>query len=276
MRELGGQSQARVKSGLWFVVALAGPALVALGLRQVERAVLFPAPPVPRESPMPGDGARHTWLDTPGGRVEAFLLPGRIAEGRTRQPLVIYAHGNGELIDSWLGQFDPLRAQGLSVLLVEYPGYGRSSGSPSRSSIQQVFAAAYDWALTEPEVDPRRIVGYGRSLGGGAVCALGRVRPLAALVLESTFTSIRDVATDAFGVPGFVVWNEFDNLEFVRGYESPVLVLHGEQDRSIPVAHARRIAATAPAAEIEILQCGHNDCPRPWARIVAFLAEHGI
>ena len=264
-----------MRGALWFAGALVGVGLAALALRSLERSMLFPAPPFPHESPAVGDGVLHAWLDTPGGRVEAFLLPGRVPAGE-ETPLVVYAHGNGELIDSWLDAFEPLRARGISVLLAEYPGYGRSSGSPARASIQQALASAYDWALAQPQIDPRRVVGHGRSLGGGAICELARVRPLAALVLESTFTSIRDVATDTVGVPGFLVFNEFDNLDFVRGYEGPVLVLHGEQDQSIPVAHARRLAATAADSELEIAACGHNDCPRPSDRILAFLAKHGV
>jgi len=264
-----------MKGALWLAGALAGIALAAFALRSVERGMLFPAPPAPPESPALGDGILHAWLDTAGGRVEAFLLPGRIDPG-SRGPLVVYAHGNGELVDSWLGAFEELRASGISVLLAEYPGYGRSGGTPSRSSIEQTMAAAYDWALLQTFVDPQRVVGHGRSLGGGAVCALGRVRPLAALVLESTFTRIRDVATDTLGVPGFLVWNEFDNLEFVRGYAGPILVLHGEGDRSIPVSHAHRLAEQAATSELEILPCGHNDCPSPSKRIESFLSAHDL
>jgi fermentation-respiration switch protein FrsA (DUF1100 family) len=189
--------------------------------------------------------------------------------------LVVYAHGNGELVDFWLSEFSPLRSEGVSVLLVEYPGYGRSSGTPSESSIQQALAAGYDWAQAKPGIDPNRIVGYGRSLGGGAICALGRVRSLAALVLESTFTSIQDMAAERFGVPRVLVRNGFENLAFVGNYRSPILLLHGEDDQLVPVSQARRLAAAAPGAELDIERCGHG-CSGQWPVVLAFLRKHGL
>lgn len=216
----------------------------------------------------------HTWLETPGGRVEAFFLsPEPPVEGS--RPLVVYAHGNGELVDFWIPEFAPLRSAGVSVLLVEYPGYGRSSGQPSESSIQDALAAGYDWARAQPGVDPTRIVGYGRSLGGGAICALGRVRSLAALVLESTFTSIQDMATERFGVPRFLAPSGFENLAFVSSYGSPILLLHGEDDQLVPPSQARRLAAAAAGAELELEKCGHG-CSGQWPVVLAFLSKHGL
>jgi fermentation-respiration switch protein FrsA (DUF1100 family) len=135
--------------------------------------------------------------------------------------------------------------------------------------------AAYDWLVRRPEVDPRRVVGYGRSLGGGAVCGLARERELAALVLESTFTSVRDVAR-GLGLPGFVVADPFESLSVVRGFAGPILLLHGERDEVIPFAHAERLHAAAPGSQLRRLACGHNDCPRPWSAVLPFFAEHGL
>ena len=256
------------------LLAVAGVAAF-YGLRSAETAMLFPAPPLPAAAPQLGDGVVNAFLDTADGRVEAFLLPG-VSAGATPGPLLVYAHGNGELVDFWLGEFDALRANGLSILLVEYPGYGRSTGTPSEPSIRRAMVAGYDWALAHARIDAQRVIGHGRSLGGGALCALGRERALAALVLESTFTRVDEVARELFGVPRFLVSNTFDNLGFVGAYGSPVLLLHGEQDASIPVAHAQRLARALPAAQLELLPCGHNDCPRPWDRILAFLRRHDL
>ena len=204
-------------------------------------------------------------------RSEALLLAAEPREGAPT-PLLLYAHGNGELIDYWAGdEFEPLRAAGVSVLLVEYPGYGRSSGSPSQASIAQSMVAAFDWAVAQPGVDRARVVGYGRSLGGGAVCALARERPLAALVLESTFTSVRALAAELFHLPGFLVLDPFDNLAAVSTFEGPILVLHGERDEMIPFEHARRLHAANRRSQLHLLPCGHNDCARPWELIERFL-----
>jgi fermentation-respiration switch protein FrsA (DUF1100 family) len=258
----------------WTLLAVGCLVAVGIGAHFVESRLLFPAPPRPAQPPALDGSVEHTWLETTGGRVEAFLLPAESTASGPR-PLVVYAHGNGELVDSWLGEFEPLRSEGVSVLLVEYPGYGRSSGSPSERSIQGALAAGYDWAREKPLVDPDRIVGYGRSLGGGAICALGRVRSLAALVLESTFTSIRDIAADRFGVPGFLVQNGFENLAFVSHYTSPVLLIHGVDDPLVPAVQARRLADAAPAAELDLEKCGHG-CSGQWPLILSFLGRHGL
>src|SRR5262245_44016423 len=136
--------------------------------------------------------------------------------------------------------------------------------------------SAYDWATSQAPIDRQRVIGYGRSLGGGAICALARQRSLAALVLESTFTSVREMAAARYGVPGFLIRNPFDNLAAVRGFPGPILLLHGEHDDSIPVDHSRRLHAAAPTSELQVVPCGHNDCPHPWSILTTFLSEHHL
>jgi len=240
----------------------------------LQRSLLFPG-----SMAMGGAGdlerarGERLWLETPGGRVEAWLLPAAVRA--EPGPLVLYAHGNGELIDHWPDEFGPLRSLGISVLLVEYPGYGRSAGSPSQPSITEAMTLAYDLAASRPEVDAERIVGWGRSLGGGAVCALSRERRLAALVLESTFTSVARMAR-GFGLPRFLVRDPFDNEEAVRAFDGPMLLVHGERDEIIPPDHARALHAAAPRSELHLAPCGHNDCPRPWEALERFLAAHRL
>jgi hypothetical protein len=245
-----------------------------LGVAQ--RAVLFPGSfGVPGAGADPARyGGRAVWLEHAGGRSEAWLLPGARAAGEPA-PLLVYAHGNGELIDPWAGEFETPRGWGVSVLLVEYPGYGRSPGRPAQASVEAAMSAAYDWAAAEPGVDPRRIVAFGRSLGGGAACALARERAVAALVLESTFSSVRELAR-GLGFPAFLVRDPFDNLAVVRGFSGPVLLLHGERDASIPPAHAESLQRAAPGSELHLLPCGHNDCRRPWGLVERFLLAHGL
>lgn len=252
-------------------------ALVLLGywalLFAVQRRLLFPRPPADAGPERPAD-ARPLWLDTRAGPVEAwFLAP---ASGDTAAaPLIIYHHGNGELIDFWPRAFDPLRRRGVAILLVEYPGYGRSAGEPCQESITEATCAAFDLMLREPGIDPRRIVAYGRSLGGGAACVLARERPVAALVLESPFTSVRAL-TARYAAPGFLARDPFDNLAVVRRFGGPLLILHGSRDQVIPTGHGRRLAAAAPQAEFHLRPCGHDDCPPPWDLVLTFLENRGL
>ncbi len=68
----------------------------------------------------------------------------------------------------------------------------------------------------------------------------------------------------------------FDNLAAVAEFEGPVLVIHGEHDSMIPPAHGRALAGSAPLGELVLVNCGHNDCPRPWHTVRSFLARHGL
>jgi hypothetical protein len=216
----------------------------------------------------------QVWLGLGPGRTEAWLLPS-LAGGGVASPLVIFAHGNGELIDFWAEEFEALRRWGVAVLLVEYPGYGRSPGRPSEASVTAAMVAGYDWAAARTDIDAQRIVAYGRSVGSGAACALARERPVAALVLESAFTSVHRMAR-RYGLPRLLVRDPFDNLAVVRQFPRPVLILHGEADEIIPVSHAHALHQAARSATLHLLPCGHNDCPRPWSLVRQFLADHGL
>ena len=255
-----------------FIAVLLAAAFAAV--LKLQTMLAFPYIPVSAQIPgaVQASGGEVAWLDVDGQQVEAWFLPSR-AEGAA--PLVMNTHGNGELIDQWAGRVGPLREAGVGVLLVEYPGYGRSGGKPSEKSITAAMLAAYDWAARNPRVDARRIVAHGRSMGGGAAGQLAMRRPLAALILESTFASLADMVR-AQGLPDFLVSNRFDTVAALRAFRGPVLIMHGVHDEVIPFVHARRLAAATPRARFVELPCGHNDCPLQWELVLGFLAENGV
>ncbi|MBW2291103.1 MAG: alpha/beta hydrolase [Deltaproteobacteria bacterium] len=237
----------------------------------MQRRAMYPRPPAPPGDPQMPRGTEVVWLG-PEANVEAwFMRPFAIEHSF---PVVIFTHGNGELIDYWAQPFTELLSSGVGVMLVEYPGYGRSGGAPSQGSITQIMLAAYDFIVAQPGVDNEAIVAYGRSLGGGAACVLATERPLSALVLESTFTSVRAMAP-RLGFPSAMIVDPFDNLQVVSSLDIPVLVLHGEHDMLIPVSHGEALAA---AAETELVRmpCGHNDCPFAWPIVESFMSEQGL
>jgi fermentation-respiration switch protein FrsA (DUF1100 family) len=247
----------------------------------VQRTMLFPRGMIgtpPEETPNIS-GFERIWLDAKQGKIEAWFMPpaGRPSSGP--QPWVIFAHGNGELIDFWPHELKPFTGFGVGVMLVEYPGYGRSEGSPSQESIRDAFVKAYDGLVARKDVDPSRIVLFGRSIGGGAVCSLSKIRPSAALVLMSTFTGVHAFAS-RYLVPKFLVRDPFDNLAAVKTYSGPILILHGSKDEIIPYRHGLTLYRAALRAKMITYDAGHNDCPPDWKifwkDIESFLRDMGI
>jgi pimeloyl-ACP methyl ester carboxylesterase len=222
-------------------------------------------------------GAVAYRLDISSGAVDVWYLPPLSPTGRI--PVVIFSHGNGEVIDEWLGKFDEFRQWGLGVLLVEYPGYGRSEGEPSETTVQEALVKAYDILIKRPDVDKARIVGYGFSLGGGAICDLARERHLAAMILQSTFTSLRIFAHRYF-MPEFLIRYPFDNASALRNFQGPVLVLHGRKDEVIPYQQGQELVTFATRGTLRLYECGHRcwqASPIPLKRdIHMFLSENGI
>lgn len=271
----------RVSSRL--ALAALGVAAAYLGwlalLFAFQRSLQYPGAGIPAAAEPPRiPGLEVRWLGLPFGRVETWFLPATGPEGRSA-PAIVFAHGNGELMDGWPDELAPFRAMGAGVLLVEYPGYGRSAGSPTEDSITAAFVAAYDALAADPRVDASRIVVLGQSLGGGAACALLAKRPIAAAILQSTFTSAR-VFARRYLAPGFLVRDGFDNASALRAFPGPVLVLHGSRDPLIPPSEGRALAAAARRARFVAYDCGHDywhpDRLPFWRDVEAFLREAGV
>jgi fermentation-respiration switch protein FrsA (DUF1100 family) len=246
----------------------------------MQRQIMFPRhligiPPKGEALPF----MEKIWIKSSFGITEAWFLTPGMKDKRFPAPAVIFAHGNGELIDLWPNELKRFNGFGIGVLLVEYPGYGRSEGMPSQKNIEETFNNAYDILTKRKDVDPARIILLGRSLGGGAVCLLAAERPSAALILMSTFTGTRSFAKQYF-VPSFLVRDPFDNLSVIRRYIKPVLLIHGKFDEVVPYSHGEALYQSAPHATLITYACGHIDCPPDWEMfwrdITAFLGASGI
>jgi pimeloyl-ACP methyl ester carboxylesterase len=260
-------------------VSAAGLYLVFLcGLFFKQAAFIYPGTQIAvAPTPPAPPGAMQLRIATPHASVDALFLPA--ASAAERQPVVIFAHGNGEVIDYWVSELHGFQERGIGVLLVEYPGYGRSTGSPSENSIRATMDEAYDRIAADPQVDRTRIFGFGQSLGGGAICLLARDRPLRALILQSTFTSL-DTFTTRYWAPSFLLRDHFDNLATVQHFPKPILVIHGRQDPVIPWQQGQRLAAASPYAKFKLYECGHVcwDSERLsfWQDATPFLLAAGI
>jgi fermentation-respiration switch protein FrsA (DUF1100 family) len=243
----------------------------------LQRTLLYPGRSIRVPAGTPADIVAN-WPENGSGKAETWFFPATIPDAR-RRPALVFFHGNGEVIDLLAADAGMFRELGLHVLLVEYPGYGRSAGSPSEAAITAAAVAAYDLLAARPDVDSARIIAFGRSLGCGAACALARQRPVSALILQSPFTSTRPFARK-FLLPGFLLRDVFDNRAVLATYRGPCLIFHGTRDDIVPVAHGRELAAIASRGEFVPLNCAHNDCPPDWGAfrltISRFLKVQGI
>ncbi len=237
---------------------------------------ILPAPQ--RDGPPPSDFAGELWtIDIPGGQVHAQWYP----TWSTGPPVVVVLfHGNGETIERQGWWAEGYRARGCQVLLPEYRGYGHADGKAGQRAMRADLVRFYDRLLEQPGVTPERIVFHGRSLGGGAAAMLAAERRPAAMILESTFTSIAGYFK-RYGVPTLLCRHPFRTERVVRELDLPILVLHGDRDIVVPIEEGRRLAAIAPRARLVEFEAGHNDLPgidgevAYWRAIEELLAEAG-
>ncbi len=176
--------------------------------------------------------------------------------------VVLFSHGNAGNLADRLESIGSLRSLGFSVMAYDYGGYGKSTGKPSEARLYADIRAVWRYLTEERDFSPRDIVLFGRSLGGGPTADLAaEVRP-AAVVLESTFTSVPDVANDIFRLLplGWVVRHHFDNKTKVPLIESPLMIVHSPDDTLIPCKHGRALFERAgePKRFLE-LRGDHND-----------------
>lgn len=237
----------------------------------VQRRMAFPGTSraSPRATAVAPPAVMQVWLETSFGKVEAWFFG---AEGSADAPTLVFAHGNGELIDDYRREMEYVASAGMSALLVEFPGYGHSSGKPSRATLRETLTIAFDWLVARDDIDPDRIVAFGRSMGGGAAGDLSLDRPVRALVLLSTFSSAVAIARESY-VPGFLVRDRFDNRRVIEDFSGPVLIMHGVGDDVIPYSHAETLASAREGLKIIQIDCAHNDCARVWPAIVESVRE---
>jgi len=248
------------------IILAAGYLIWGISLFSLQRRIIFPrhyCQPDP-EAGKNVPGLEKIRIESDEGSVESWFLPGDGVSGENPGPAVLFAHGNAELIDYWPGDLSWYRKNGVSVFLPEYRGYGRSQGSPSQKAITEDFLKFYDLLIKRPDVDRQRIIYHGRSLGGGAVCALAEKHPPAALILMSTFTSIVDMSR-GYLVPGFLIKDPFKNIEAVKTLDIPILIIHGRHDDIIPYQHAEKLHAAARTSKLITYEADHNSCPPDWA-----------
>ncbi len=193
-----------------------------------------------------------------GVRLHAWFLPAAAPARAT----VLFLHGNAGNISHRFDKLAVLRALGVDILIVDYRGYGGSTGRPSEAGTYLDADAAYAWLVKEQGVDPQRIVLYGESLGAAVAVDLAVRETVGGLVLESVFSSGVDVAKELFPfVPArLLLRNRYETSAKIDRVRAPLLILHSREDEFFGWHHPQRLidAANAPKRLVE-LRGGHND-----------------
>lgn len=230
-----------------------------------------------------------------GLQLHGWFLPADPAAGDPPFCSMLFLHGNAENISTHITSIWWLPARGVNVFMIDYRGYGLSGGEPSIEGVHIDADAALDTMMQMPEVDPERTVVFGQSLGG-AVAATAVARSeyrhnLRALIIEGAFAGFRSIVRDKMAsalltwplqwIPALTIDDSFNPRKSIaRLSPLPVLIVHGQDDRTIPPENARLLhdAAGAPKELWLLPNARHIAAFRVEAnrdRLLRFLRQHG-
>ena len=239
------------------------PIVLYLGLVAVlyaaQRRMLYLPPEITRTSPAAAgfSAAEEVVLDTTDAeKVIAWHVP-----PVGRRPVVIFFHGNAEVLAWRVERLRQLTRDGTGLVALSYRGYGGSTGEPTEQGIFYDATAAYEFAIARYE--PKRIALWGFSLGTGPAVAIAAVRPVGKLILEAPYTSTADIAAEnlPFIPIRLLMKDQYRSDELIGKVSSPLLVMHGERDRAIAFRFGERLFALAPEPKcfVSFPQGGHED-----------------
>jgi fermentation-respiration switch protein FrsA (DUF1100 family) len=191
-------------------------------------------------------------------KIHGWFVP---CEGATGTLLIF--HGNAGNIGDRIAWIEMLHQLGVHVFMIDYRGYGKSDGKPFEEGLYRDARAAYHWWEKERQPKGEKLVLFGESLGGAvAVNLAAKVSP-AGLILQSTFTSARDMAKNMFliGMLHRFTGVHFDSAKAMKHVQCPKLIIHGTKDTTVPFDLGKRLFDLAPAPKsfFTVPEAGHND-----------------
>lgn len=197
-----------------------------------------------------------------GADLHGWSLPAAKAKGA-----VLISHGNGGNLTNRMPLIAMFLRQGWSVFIYDYQGYGRSTGTPSVQNMRDDSLAAFDWLQSNKHYQDQDIVLFGESLGTGIACQLSEGRQVAGVILQSAYTSLRDLAREKifwlrfYPDAMFAKNDQLNNLEVLVKPHAPLLLIHGERDKVIPIAYSQKLNEIAPPIKmfVRLPEAGHND-----------------
>jgi uncharacterized protein len=191
-----------------------------------------------------------------GTRLHGWWAPSRSEHPRGQ---ILMCHGNAGNIGDRVPNAELLCRAGFDVLLFDYRGYGSSGGAPDERG---TYADARAARLQIVDRDPERVFYLGESLGGAVALKLALEQPPAGLILQSTFTSVRELGREHYPlIPTALVPDAYPNQRRISRLRAPLLILHGDRDEIVPLSQARELFALAPEPKrMHVFDgFGHND-----------------
>jgi hypothetical protein len=205
-----------------------------------------------------GPDVHERWIDVPGGRLNALHLKLPRPDG-----VVFFLHGNGGSLEGWFVNLDLYRRANLDLFMIDYRGYGKSPCCiTSEAQLHADVRAA--WQAIAGAYAGKTRVFFGRSLGTGLAAVLAAEVQPELTILASPYLGMAALADEHYPwVPKAVLRYPLATSEALPRVKTPVLLLHGTEDRLIDVSHSRRLQALAPGSRlVEIHGAGHNDLQR--------------
>lgn len=204
----------------------------------------------------PSLGVEDVTLPVAGGdTLHAWWKPAPSAKFAT-----LFLHGNAGNLTHRADIVQALPAAGSSVLLLDYRGYGKSTGTPALSNVVMDCAPAIAW-LERKGFPPERIVLHGESLGTAVAMQWARQKPWAGVVLEAPFTSLSGMAGEVLpGLGRLLIWG-LNSERLMPELRSPLLIIHGRNDEIVPFRMGERLYRLAPDPKqfLPVENAGHND-----------------
>ncbi len=243
-----------------FVLFLTDGCSHPISLAPLERQLIFHPMPHPKGNWQPPVTAiEDAWFTGKDGtRIHGWFI-----DHPSPRAVVLFTHGNAGNITLHANRLRVLNEQfGLSVLVFDYRGYGKSEGSPSEQNILSDARAARRWLAKRTGISERDVVLMGRSLGGAVAVDLAAKDGARGLILESTFTSLPDVG--AYHYPWLPVrslmHHQLNSLGKIKLYRGPLLISHGDADEVVPFEQGKRLYDAAPGQKEFVRMAGgtHN------------------
>lgn len=221
----------------------------------------------PAQAGLKYEQVRFKSLD--GTELTGWLIPVVGMVPREAKGTVIHFHGNAQNMSSHWEFAGWLASRGFNVFVFDYRGYGASAGSPEPNGVYEDSVAAIRYVRARPDLEPRRLLAFGQSLGGTqAIVAVGagEREGVRAMAVEATFLSYSSIAGEKVSGAGLLVSDEYSAERYIAKLAPiPLLLIHGSADPVIPPSHSARLLALAgePKTYIEVAGGGHIESMTP-------------